>query len=181
MTETPTADELLDLSDVVAPRKPGPGRPTPYRPEFAAQARKLCELIGATDCDLGYFFGVSPNTIRKWKAKHPLFGTSCVVGKSAADDRVERSFYQRAVGFTVESEKIFMPAGAQEPVRVKTREYFPPDTAAGMFWLKNRRAEQWRDRKEVGIGGEKPGSPITVQDIPASMTDADLAYLALLG
>jgi hypothetical protein len=37
-------------------------------------------------------------------------------GKAEADGRVERSLYQRAVGYSFDSVKIFMPAGAKKPL-----------------------------------------------------------------
>ena len=66
-----------------------------------------------------------------------------------ADERVERSFYNRAVGYTFDTVKIFMPAGASEPVHAPYREHVPPDTGAAMNWLKNRRKETWRDKQDI--------------------------------
>jgi hypothetical protein len=37
-------------------------------------------------------------------------------GKEEADARVERSLYQRAVGYHYDAVKIFMPAGAKKPI-----------------------------------------------------------------
>jgi hypothetical protein len=49
--------------------------------------------------------------------------------------------------------KIFMPAGASEPVYAKYIERYPPDTTACIFFLKNRRSDLWRDahRQEHAI------------------------------
>jgi len=47
-----------------------------------------------------------------------------------------------------------MPAGATEPVIVPYIEHVPPDTTAQIFWLKNRRPEDWRDRKDVDHTGK---------------------------
>jgi hypothetical protein len=32
---------------------------------------------------------------------------------------------------------------------VKTVEQYPPDTTACIFWLRNRRADEWRDKIDV--------------------------------
>jgi hypothetical protein len=56
------------------------------------------------------------------------------VGKQAADDLVERRFYERAVGYTYDAVKVFMPAGAIEPVYASYREHIPPDVNAARFW-----------------------------------------------
>ncbi len=34
-------------------------------------------------------------------------------------------------------------------VEHKYIEHYPPDTTAALFWLKNRRPEQWRDLQRV--------------------------------
>ena len=78
---------------------------------------------------------------------------SIKTGKEPADDRVERSLFNRAVGYTYESEKIAINAQG-EVTRAKTVEHVPPDTAAAFIWLKNRRKEIWRDRHEHQLSGD---------------------------
>lgn len=134
------------------------GRPSKFDPAFVEQARKLCQL-GATDVDLADFFEVSINTIGNWKTSRPEFLGALKRGKEAADDRVESSLYQKAVGYTFDAVKIFMPAGAAGPVYAPYREHVPPDTTAAIFWLKNRRAEEWRDKHDHEHSG-KDGQPL---------------------
>lgn len=129
------------------------GRPTSYRPEYAEQVAKLCAL-GATDYELADFFGVDVRTIYRWRHSHPEFCQAQKVGKEAADERVERSLYQRAIGYEQEGVKIFMPAGADAPVYAPFTAKIAPDVTAAIFWLKNRRPEDWRDRREVEHSGE---------------------------
>lgn len=124
------------------------GRPTDYRDEFIGQAQKLCQL-GATDIELADFFEVDVSTIYRWKHAHPDFCEAVRAGKDTLDDRVERSFYNRAVGYTYDAVKIFMPAGADAPVYAPYREHVPPDSGAALNWLKNRRPEHWRDKTVV--------------------------------
>jgi len=122
------------------------GRPSAFKLEYVEQARKLCEL-GATDIEIADFFGVSDRTIYRWKTQHDEFCQTLKAGKDSADERVERSLYHRAVGYTFDSEKVFQFQG--QIVRAKIREHVPPDTTSMIFWLKNRRAETWRDKSEV--------------------------------
>lgn len=122
------------------------GRPTSFKTEFVEQARKLCEL-GATDLELADFFEVDVSTVYRWKHTHPDFCEALLVGKDALDDRVERSLYQRAVGYSFNSEKVWQYQGAV--VRTDTVEHVPPDPGAAMSWLKNRRSDKWRDKQEV--------------------------------
>lgn len=123
-----------------------PGRPSGYRPEYCREAEKLC-ANGATDMELAEHFGVTDRTIYRWKAAHPEFSQALKSGKDLADERVERSLYHKAVGYTYETEKVFQYQG--EIVRTRVVEHVPPDTTAAIFWLKNRRAHAWRDRAEV--------------------------------
>lgn len=129
------------------------GRPSSYKPAFVKQAEKLC-FLGATDVEIADFFEISISTLKKWKAAHPEFVASLKLGKEAADERVERSLYHKATGYTYDAVKILQYEG--NPVIVSYREHVPPDTTACIFWLKNRRAQDWRDvqRHEHGAPGE---------------------------
>lgn len=120
------------------------GRPSKYTQEFAIQAEKLCKL-GATDKDLADFFEVDTRSIYRWANEHAEFCQALKVGKAEADNRVERSLYHRANGYSFEAVKIFMPAGAVAPVYAPYTEHVAPDTTACIFWLKNRRPDLWRD------------------------------------
>ncbi len=145
----------------VEPEKPKAGRPSSYRPEFAKDAEKLCAL-GATDIDLADFFGVSDRTIYRWAAEHTAFCQALKAGKAVADERVERSLYHKAVGYTFDSEKVFQHQG--EIVRTKTREHVAPDTTAAIFWLKNRKSAEWRDVSRTEHTG-KDGGPIQTEGV----------------
>jgi hypothetical protein len=141
-------------------RKPNRGgRPTAYKPEYAEQVRKLC-LLGATDIEIADFFGVNRGTVSNWKNTHSDFVEALKVGKDACDNRVERSLFHRAIGYSFDAEKVFPPKGeGREPVIVRYREHVPPDTTACIFWLKNRRQQQWRDvhKHEHGRPGDFDG------------------------
>ena len=58
-----------------------------------------------------------------------------------------RSLYQRAIGYVVETGKVVMVDG--KPEFFKYREHVQPDTTACIFWLKNRRPQEWREKSEV--------------------------------
>ncbi|MGB0412332.1 MAG: hypothetical protein ACPGFA_12135 [Pikeienuella sp.] len=119
------------------------GRPTKYSEAFVQQGRKLA-LLGATDEEIADFFEVNVATIYRWKNSHEEFCEALKVGKDAADDRVERSLYQRAVGYSHPEDKVFNDGGTA--MVVPTTKHYPPETAAGIFWLKNRRRDSWRDK-----------------------------------
>lgn len=137
----------------------GRGRPSKYDPAFADQARKLCEL-GATDLDIANFFDVAVSTVNLWKVTHPEFSDAVKRGKDAADDLVEQRLFARATGYSHDSVKIFLPKGARTPVYAPFTEHHAPDVTAAIFWLKNRRPDAWRDRKELTGADGAPLVPV---------------------
>jgi hypothetical protein len=127
-------------------------RPTEYKEAYAEGAKKLAKL-GATDAEVADFYGVDVRTIYRWKNTHSEFCQALKAGKDEADNRVERALFHRAVGYEQEAVKIFMPAGAETPVYAPYVEKIAPDTTAAIFWLKNRRPDDWRDKRDVEHSG----------------------------
>lgn len=138
--------------------EPRVGRPSDFSPEFCQKAADLC-VNGATDEDLAQAFDVSARTIYRWQAAHPEFSQALKVGKELADERVVRSLYHKAVGYTFDAVKITQYEGT--PVIVPYQEHVPPDTAAATFWLKNRRPEDWREKVSQEHTG-KDGGPLEI-------------------
>jgi hypothetical protein len=147
------------------------GRPRTYQPEFCEQATKLCAL-GALNREVADFFGVTVKSIERWCHAYPEFAEAMRMGKEPADDRVERSLYHRANGYSYEAVKIFMPAGAREPVIVPYIEHVPPDPASMIFWLKNRRKWQWSDRVNHEHTGPD-GGPIQISEVRRVIISVD--------
>lgn len=131
-------------------------RPSKFKPEFVAQAEKLCRL-GATDMELADFFDVDVRTLYRWKGEQEAFCQALKAGKGESDDRVERSLFARANGYEHDEVDIRVVAG--EIVQTPIRKYYPPDTTAAIFWLKNRRPAEWRETKAVELTG-KDGGPV---------------------
>jgi transposase-like protein len=120
----------------------GGGRKTVYSPRMAVIARKCCEG-GMTDVEVAKMLGIGLATLYRWKVEHPAFSRVFKLGKAKADDRVERSLYSRAVGYDYIAEKPVMTRHGQKTMRY--RQHIPPDTAAAVWYLKNRRPDRWRD------------------------------------
>lgn len=148
------------------------GRPSTYKEAYVEGARKLARL-GATDAEIADFFAIDVRTLYRWKNTHNAFCQALKAGKDEADERVERALYHRAIGYEQEEVKIFMPGGAEEPVYAPFTAKIAPDVTAAIFWLKNRRPQEWRDRQITEITG-KDGGPIETEDKGASKL---LAYL----
>ena len=169
-TEEPAAPPAGEVEEAAstaggAAERAAPGGSPKYRDDFARQATKLCSL-GATDDDLAEFFAVNARTIRRWKVEHEAFCNALRLGKGLVDDQVERSLYQRAVGYSCDTVKIFTHQG--QVIRAEYREHYPPDTTAAIFWLKNRRPEQWRDKQDLNHGGNLTVELVKFADDPNS-------------
>lgn len=136
------------------------GRPTAYKPEYAEMVKQWC-IDGATDPEIADLLKVDVRTIYRWKLQHPLFCQAIQAGKDFADDRVERAFYQRAVGYSFEAEKVFCFQGAI--VRAKTTEQIHPDPSAAMKWLASRRKDRWAETTRTELTG-KDGAAIEIKD-----------------
>lgn len=138
------------------------GRPSKYKEEFDIQAEKLTKL-GATDAELADFFQVTISTLSLWKVKHPTFSDALKLGKEVADKRVEEALYNRALGYSHEDTDIRVVDGAiMETPMIK---HYPPDTTAAIFWLKNRRPDEWRDKRDIEHSGSIKFDDLTDEDI----------------
>ena len=125
------------------------GRPTLYRPEYAEQAHDCC-LLGATNAEMAELFGVARRTIDNWLAGYPEFAASVRTGRMAADARVARSLFERAVGFRHTVERTVLHRGEERKLTATVA--YPPDTQACIFWLRNRRREIWGNHRHEESG-----------------------------
>lgn len=85
------------------------------------QTRELA-LQGKTDEEIAAELGVSRSTLALWKVRHQDFSDALRAWKDDADSGIEHSLYRKALG---------------------------GDTTAMIFWLKNRKSQEWRDKQEV--------------------------------
>lgn len=142
----------------------GGGAPTKYNVKYNKQAYKL-SLMGATDADLADIFDVTETTINNWKEAHPKFFESIKKGKADADSNVAVSLYKRANGYSHPDVDVKVVDG--EIVETPLTKHYPPDTAAAIFWLKNRQPKKWRDKQEV----ENTGSTVNY-NVPLTKEEA---------
>ena len=141
------------------------GRPTLYDPKMNRQAEKFCKL-GATDKELADFLDIAESTLNLWKIEHPKFMESIKKGKELADAEVAEKLFKRATGYSHPDVDIKMFEG--EIITTKLTKHYPPDTAAAIFWLKNRQKKKWRDKIEHGLTDPEGNEvkPVTIFQIP---------------
>lgn len=123
-----------------------------YYPKIIAKAGGLENIAkfmesGATGQQLAEHLGVLRITINVWRKKYPEFGEAYSAGKEAADDKIERSLFERAQGYEHDEDHVVYEDGRPKTYTAKKR--YPPDVTACIFWLKNRRPDVWREKSEV--------------------------------
>lgn len=113
---------------------------------------------GLTDEQIAKNLGISKDTFYKYKREHVDFSDSLKRGKEVVDIEVENALLKRALGYKyneVTQEKILNKETEEyelQVTKIVTKEV-QPDTTAQIFWLKNRKPSEWRDRKEINHSG----------------------------
>lgn len=124
-------------------------------------------LLGLKNEELAEFCDVDYVTFLKWlDRKDPEHRPELVEvlfnARAGADAVMVDRLFQRGLGFSHEETKFFMNSKGQI-LSVQTTKQYPPDTAAAIYWLNNRRGKIWKNKTTV----ENPdGSPL----IPPSVT-----------
>ena len=103
---------------------------------------------GLTDEQLAEKMGINPATLYDWKNKHPKISEVLKKGKEVVDIQVENALLKRALGYDYQEQRIEKSEKDGTKI-IQTIKHVPADTAAQIFWLKNRRPDKWRDKPEV--------------------------------
>lgn len=109
---------------------------------------------GLTDEQIAKNLGISKDTFYKYKKEYTDFSDSLKRGKEVVDIEVENALLKRALGYKYDevTKERNEDTGELEITKVVTKEV-QPDTTAQIFWLKNRKPGEWRDRKEIDHSG----------------------------
>ena len=124
------------------------GRPTKFSKKSAEIALTMAEQ-GSTDDQISAVLKITKQTLNNWKKKHPKFFDSLKSKKLEADNRVTKSLYERANGYSHPEVKVQWVNG-DDGGQFETLDlikHYPPDTTACIFWLKNRQPDKWREKQ----------------------------------
>ena len=88
--------------------------------------REMAKL-GAIDTEIARALDISIPTLHDWKRRYPALLKASKLSKAKADDRVKGRLFESATN---------------------------GDTTAAIFWLKNRRPAEWRDKQEISTTKE---------------------------
>lgn len=119
---------------------------------------------GLIDKQIAHNMGVAYSTLRYWKARFPEIEEALRKGKEVVDREVENALLKSALGFM---QKIKKPVRIKEVeydpksgkkirevekwVQVEEEVYVPPQVTAQIFWLKNRKPDQWREKNDLTL------------------------------
>lgn len=103
---------------------------------------------GLFDAQIAKNMGISEATLYRYKANHPEIKEALRKGKEVVDIEVENAMLKRALGYTItiNEQKVDKDGCVHD---LKRDVHIPGDVTAQIFWLKNRRRQQWRDKVEV--------------------------------
>jgi transposase-like protein len=109
---------------------------------------------GLTDEQIAHNMGITPSTLYEWKKRFSEISETLKRGKEVIDRHVENALLKRALGYKydeVTREQGTNPETGESVfvvTKVVTKEV-QPDVTAQIFWLKNRKPDEWRDKKEL--------------------------------
>ncbi len=129
---------------------------------------------GLTDEQLSKNIGIRTSTLYEWKKKYSEISEALKRGKEVVDVQVENALLKRALGYeftetTKENvidydQKTGEVTGSHMEVTKQVTKEVQPDVTAQIFWLKNRKPDMWRDRKDIGLSGEITNKNMTDEE-----------------
>lgn len=112
---------------------------------------------GLTNVQIAANMGIAERTITEWIARFPAIDAALKKGKEPVDTQVENALLKRALGYDYEetiTEVEDLGGGKTKKHVKRVTRHVPPDTTAQIFWLKNRKPKQWRDKMEAAVGAD---------------------------
>lgn len=121
---------------------------------------------GATEKEVAQKLGISYTSMKKYvrlaldgDGRYIALATPFTQGKDYADDEVVAALFRRATGYDYE-ERYYKKVknkdtGEWEEVLYRREEkHMPADPTSAMFWLTNRRPDNWKYKREDNIAIE---------------------------
>jgi hypothetical protein len=130
------------------------GRPSKYNTHVEP---RLIEIEGwardgLIDEQIAKNLGVAYSTFKGYKQMYPALMAALKRGKEVIDRQVENALLKRALGYEYEEVKqiIEKDEKGKDRKRIeKTIKQIIPDVTAQIFWLKNRKPHEWRDKRDI--------------------------------
>lgn len=125
---------------------------------------------GLTNEQISHNVGINPDTLYTWIKKFPEISEALKRGKEVIDRQVENALLKRALGYKFE--EVTYEYGEETKRVIKE---VSPDTTAQIFWLKNRKPIEWRDRQQIEHSGNmnvnNPYADLTTEQLKKLIDD----------
>lgn len=138
--------------------------------------------IGKSHEQIAACMGISLATLRRWQKRYPEIAAALAFDKDNADYAVMEALHRKAVGYTTPLKKTyklkhteFDPDSGKKVLEYEELQtgidetHVPADTRAEIFWLQNRRTQDWGEDKaedESESGGVIALPPVMEPDQP---------------
>ena len=131
---------------------------------------------GLTDEQIAENMGICRDTLIEWKKKYSDISDTLKRGKEVVDRQVENALLKRALGYKYTETTKERIDGSLVVTKTVEKEVVP-DTTAQIFWLKNRKPDVWRDKKDVNVDAEvhNPFKDLSTDDLLKLVGDDDNA------
>jgi transcriptional regulator with XRE-family HTH domain len=122
---------------------------------------------GLTDEQIAHNIDISRSTLSEWKKNYSDISDALKRGKEVVDRMVENALLKRALGYQYDEvtyEQVSCKPYEDEhgnirehvlEVTKKVIKEVHPDTTAQIFWLKNRKPSEWRDKQIMEHEGQQ--------------------------
>lgn len=113
---------------------------------------------GLSDKQIAHNIGITQTTLYEWQKRFPELSEALKKGKEVVDREVENALLKRAMGYEyteVTQEPVENKDTGEVRMQVTKRvtKQIAPDVTAQIFWLKNRKPEEFRDKRDVELSG----------------------------
>lgn len=123
---------------------------------------------GATDKAIAESIGYNYTYFNELKKKYPELSEALKRGRRPLNAIVEISLFKRATGHIINSEEVGKikhvyyddqgrRCSREELVAIPVKKFIPPDTTAQIFWLRNRKPDQWNREGGKPDNGDSSG------------------------
>jgi transposase-like protein len=139
---------------------------------------------GYIDAEIAKMLGISEATLYRWKNEHPEFKTALLKGKEISNGELVNAAFRVARGYHAPEQQAIKVLTWKEFGRadgskfwkqvediqiVEVQRFIPANATMGIFMLKNRMPEHYRDKHEVKHEGQVEVT--FVDDVPGDDVD----------
>jgi len=111
-------------------------------------------MDGLSDEQIAKNIGIAWSTLKVWKKKYSALSTALKKSKDVADREVENAMFKAALGYFVEETKKVIETkedGSTITREETTKKWMPPNPTLAIFWSKNRKPAEWRDKQDFDL------------------------------